>query len=197
MKAHEDKKQEIIKKGSEIMHRKGYNATSVKDIVDAAGIPKGSFYNYFESKEDFVIQALQYSADHCNTVMGETLRDRSLPPLQRIEKFYEERIIQFRECDFTLGCFGSNLCIEMGDISLPIGGATEAYFKRLESVLLSCLQEAQNAGDLDKEKNIDKLAQFIYNSWNGAILRMKASRSPEPLNIFTEILTEVLFQWDV
>ena len=194
MKDREDKKQEIIKKGSEIMHRKGYNATGVKDIVDAAGIPKGSFYNYFESKEDFVIQALQYSADHCNTVMRETLRDRSLPPLQRIEKFYEERIIQFRECDFTLGCFGSNLCIEMGDISLQIGGATEAYFKRLESVLLSCLQEAQNAGDLDKETNIDKLAQFIYNSWNGAILRMKASRSPEPLNIFTEMLTEVLFR---
>ena len=116
------------------MHRKGYNATGVKDIVDAAGIPKGSFYNYFESKEDFVIQALQYSADHCNTVMGKTLKDRSLPPLQRIEKFYEERILQFRECDFTLGCFGSNLCIEMGDISLPIGVATEAYFKRLESV---------------------------------------------------------------
>lgn len=194
MKTREDKKQEIIKNGSEIMHRKGYNATGVKDIVDAAGIPKGSFYNYFESKEDFVIQALQYSADHCNTVMGETLRDRSLLPLQRIEKFYEERIIQFTECDFTLGCFGSNLCIEMGDISLPIGAATEAYFKRLESVLLSCLQEAQDAGDLDKEKNIDKLAQFIYNSWNGAVLRMKASRSPEPLNIFREMLTEVLFR---
>ena len=194
MKDHEDKKQEIIKKGLEIMHLKGYNATGVKDIVDAAGIPKGSFYNYFESKENFVIQALQYSADHCKTIMGETLQDRSLPPLQRIEKFYEERIIQFRECDFTLGCFGSNLCIEMGDISLPIGVATEAYFKRLESVLLSCLQEAQDAGDLDKEKNIDKLAQFIYNSWNGAVLRMKASRSPEPLNIFREMLTEVLFR---
>ena len=194
MKDHEDKKQEIIKKGLEIMHLKGYNATGVKDIVDAAGIPKGSFYNYFESKENFVIQALQYSADHCKTIMGETLQDRSLPPLQRIEKFYEERIIQFRECDFTLGCFGSNLCIEMGDISLPIGVATEAYFKRLESVLLSCLQEAQDSGDLDKEKNIDKLAQFIYNSWNGAVLRMKASRSPEPLNIFREMLTEVLFR---
>jgi len=77
--------------------------------------------------------------------MGETLRDRSLPPLQRIEKFYNERIIQFRECDFTLGCFGSNLRIEMGDISLQIGGATEAYFKRLESVLSSCLYEIARA----------------------------------------------------
>ncbi|MCH6559831.1 TetR family transcriptional regulator C-terminal domain-containing protein [candidate division KSB1 bacterium] len=194
MKDHEDKKQKIIKKGFEIMHLKGYNATGVKDIVDAAGIPKGSFYNYFESKEDFVIQALQYSADHCNTVMGETLKDRSLPPLQRIEKYYKESIKYFRERDFTLGCFGGNLCIEMGDISLPIGSATEAFFKRLESVLLSCLQEAQDAGDLAKEKNIDKLAKFIYNSWNGAVLRMKASRSPEPLNIFREMLTEVLFR---
>lgn len=191
MKTHQAKKQEIIKKGFEIMHLKGYNATGVKDIVDAAGIPKGSFYNYFESKEDFVIQALQYSADHCIPIMEETLKDSSLPPLQRIEKFYQERIVQFRECNFTLGCFGSNLCIEMGDISLPIGGATEAYFKQLESVLLSCLQEAQDAGDLDKSKNIDKLAKFIYNSWNGALLRMKASRSQEPLNIFTEMLTDL------
>jgi len=176
------------------MHLKGYNATGVKDIVDAAGIPKGSFYNYFASKEDFVIQVLHYFADHYSTVMGETLRDISLPPLQRIEKFYKESIKQFRECDFTLGCFGGNLGIEMGDISLPIGGATEAFFKRSESVLLSCLQEAQDAGDLDKEKNIDKLTKFIFNSWSGAILRMKTSRSPEPLNIFREMLTEVLFR---
>lgn len=194
MKTQVDKKLEIIEKGFEIIHLKGYNATGVKEIVDAAGIPKGSFYNYFESKEDFVIQVLQYFADRSNTAMGESLRDRSLPPLQRIEKYYKDSIKYFRERDFTLGCFGGNLCIEMGDISLPIGSATEAFFERLESVLFSCLQEAQDAGDLAKDKNIDKLAKFIFNSWSGAVLRMKASRSPEPLNIFMEMLTEVLFR---
>ena len=72
------------------MYLKGYKATGIKDIVDAAGIPKGSIYNYFESKENFTIQVLHYYANHWNTVMGETLKDKSLPPLQRIEKFYKD-----------------------------------------------------------------------------------------------------------
>ena len=62
------KKNEILKKSIEVMYLKGYNGTSVQDITDAAGIPKGSFYNYFKNKEHYAVDALRYyflgGADH-------------------------------------------------------------------------------------------------------------------------------------
>ena len=58
-----DKHEQILEAGLEVMFLNGYNGTGVKDIVEAAGIPKGSFYNYFESKEDFALQATAVPAD--------------------------------------------------------------------------------------------------------------------------------------
>ena len=54
----EEKKQDILDKSADIMYLKGYNATGVQEIADAAGIPKGSFYNYFDNKEQFAIELM-------------------------------------------------------------------------------------------------------------------------------------------
>ena len=61
MKTKKGKKDALIEAGKGIMLRKGYHGTGVKEIVDAAGVPKGSFYNYFKSKEDFVLSAMEYA----------------------------------------------------------------------------------------------------------------------------------------
>ena len=51
--ARNDKRDLILSKGAQVMTRRGYHGTGVQEIVQAAGIPKGSFYHYFASKEDF------------------------------------------------------------------------------------------------------------------------------------------------
>lgn len=55
-----DKRDLILAKGAAVMTRRGYHGTGVQEIVQAAGIPKGSFYHYFASKEDFALQALEF-----------------------------------------------------------------------------------------------------------------------------------------
>ncbi|MFZ1037037.1 MAG: TetR/AcrR family transcriptional regulator, partial [Smithella sp.] len=55
-----DKKQELIAVGAKLMHLKGYNDTGVQEILDKAGLPKGSFYNYFKNKEDFGLLVIDY-----------------------------------------------------------------------------------------------------------------------------------------
>jgi len=47
------KKAELVEAGLDLLHRRGFSATSVADIAEAAGVPKGSFYNHFKSKDDF------------------------------------------------------------------------------------------------------------------------------------------------
>src|SRR3954463_55362 len=92
MSKRELKKDHLLEAGIKVMATRGYNGTSIKDIVDAADVPKGSFYTYFKSKEDFVIAALEKVADERMQHGRKLLNDRSLVPLERLINFFKESI---------------------------------------------------------------------------------------------------------
>lgn len=193
MTKHEDKKLEIIQKSSEIMYLKGYNATGVQELADAANIPKGSFYNYFKSKEDFAIDLMDsYCAMGCQ-MMSEILEDKSLTPLKRIEKLFSEMTEHFTKDEkFQKGSFVGNLCQEMGDISKPIRKAAERSFNHMKEPIIKLLQEAQDAGEISKSHDIEDLAEFMMNSKEGALLRMKSSKNARPLKVFQDMIMRLL-----
>ncbi|MCH8929142.1 MAG: TetR family transcriptional regulator C-terminal domain-containing protein [Candidatus Marinimicrobia bacterium] len=193
MTKHEDKKLEIIQKSSEIMYLKGYNATGVQELADAANIPKGSFYNYFKSKEDFAIDLMDsYCAMGCQ-MMSEILEDKSLTPLKRIEKLFSEMTEHFTKDEkFQKGSFVGNLCQEMGDISKPISKAAERSFNHMKEPIIKLLQEAQDAGEISKSHDIEDLAEFMMNSKEGALLRMKSSKNARPLKVFQDMIMRLL-----
>jgi len=191
----EAKKIQIIQKSSLLMLRKGYNGTGLQEIVDAAGIPKGSFYNYFDSKEHFAIEALNYHAENQYNRLKHVLTDKSIPPLQRIERFFSDMINEcIHKWKFTVGCFAGNLSQEMGDISIPISKAADKVLERYKEPTIQCLREAKEAGDISPHRDVEKLAEFIWNSWEGALLRMKVSKSAKSLHAFRDTLFEILLR---
>ena len=82
------KSEVLLEKGMEILWSKGYNGTSVNDIVKAADVPKGSFYFYFDSKEDFVIKALRKYFALMFSPGRKILTDTTISPKKRLVKFY-------------------------------------------------------------------------------------------------------------
>ena len=193
MSKREEKKLDIIQKSSEIMYLKGYNATGVQELADAANIPKGSFYNYFKSKEDYAIDLMDnYSAIGCE-LMDEILEDKSLSPLKRIERLFSEMIEHFTKDEkFKKGSFVGNLCQEMGDTNKPISKAAERNFCHMKEPIIKILQEAQDAGEISKSHDIEDLAEFILNSKEGALLRMKSSKNAKPLKVFQDMIMNLL-----
>lgn len=185
----DSKKERILVAGLEVMHRQGYNGTGVKDIVDAAGIPKGSFYTYFESKEDFALKALDHFAGgSLSAGTAQCLDDRNVPPRQRIERLFEGMIEAYcSDGKFTCGCFIGNLSTEMADTSEPIRRKSEALFETAKNALRQCIGEGQRAGEIPPGQDPDLLAEFIWNSWEGAIMGMKSSKSAKPLQAFREV----------
>lgn len=184
------KKEQILAAGLEVMHRQGYNGTGVKDIVDAAGIPKGSFYTYFESKEAFALEALDTFAERTlAAVTAECLTDSSLSPRERIRRLFDQMVERFRSdgC-FNCGCFIGNLSQEMADTSDSIREKAEELFSRSKGALQQCIQKAQQAGEISSTQDSACLAEFIWNSWQGAVLDMKASRSIRPLESFQQMV---------
>lgn len=185
----EEKKLLIIREGLKALYRKGYNATGVKEITDAAGIPKGSFYNYFSSKEDFAIAAMQYFTSRELAMMEEILTDEQTPPLERIENLYQMKIEHFiSKGRYSFGCFLCNITLEMADLSEVIAAEATNSFDKEYQPILNCLEEAQLKGDLSKERDIHQTVDLLRNSWLGALVIMKANKNEKPLLSFQQSL---------
>ncbi len=195
MKQQDEKKIEIIRAGLKALYRKGYNATGVKEITDAAGIPKGSFYNYFDSKEDFAVQAMEYFTGKELSFMEKHLSDITISPLARIENLYQAKIDHFVERgNFSLGCFLSNITLEMADVSTEIAESASKLFYNEDMPLVECLEEAYAKGELDNSFDLQDRADLLRNSWLGALVMMKAEKSPKPLYSFQKQLRNIILR---
>ena len=173
------------------MQAKGYNGTSVKDIVDAAGVPKGSFYNYFDSKETFALEAIEKVAAENFQAMRQLLRTSDKPAKERLAEFFASNIDDCCDKDFRIGCFLGNMCQEMADSSQPIRNKIRHALADTTDMIETTLRQAQKDGDLDAGYDPAALAEFLFNAWQGALMRMKASSCREPLDAFCSHLDTV------
>ena len=191
--ARTDKRDLILAKGAQVMTRRGYHGTGVLEIVQAAGIPKGSFYHYFASKEAFALQALEHLYGPRLRRYEAALAERSLRPCERILRYYAELLGHFsrQECPEN-HCFIGSLSFEMAELSQPIGQRVESILRHSIAILSNCLEEARQDGELEPDTDCQALAEFIGNAWEGALLRMKVGRSVAPLTIFLSQLERLL-----
>ena len=194
MKNKEARKVEIIKNSIELMYLKGYNGTSVKDITSAAGIPKGSFYNYFEDKEQYAVDVLDYYCTQMREKNLSLLENKNIKALDRIKEFFKQNIVQLEDKGLRFGCLAGNLAEEMGDISEPIAKATAKCHNQLVSRIHANLVEAAKNKDLVKNIDLNILASFIVSGWQGAMLRMKATNNRKVLDEFYIVLNEDLLK---
>ena len=181
--------------GLEIMYRKGYNATGIQEIVHAAGVPKGSFYNYFKNKEAFAVEILTHYTDEMVARQAKFLCDTTMPPLDRIKALYKTIVEEYlQEGAFCLGCFAANISQEMGDTSEKIRKAAEDAIARMTSPLEACLRQAGERGEISCIYDAAGLAIYIQNSWLGALMQMKASKNGRSLQIFMEVLDKLVLR---
>lgn len=191
----EDTKQKLIITGAKIMHLKGFNNTGIQEILDKAGIPKGSFYNFFKSKEDFGLKIIDYFVGFFSQIFSQFLGDKSQPPLERLRLLFRWLIEFFKSTNFTLGCPIGNFAQEMGDISPAFREKLKTSLDSMSEQFENILREAQESGRLSQSMNTRETAHFILSSWEGALMLMKVAKSTEPLEthirfIFDYVLKE-------
>jgi TetR/AcrR family transcriptional repressor of nem operon len=174
-------KTRLIEIGAEIIHLKGFNHTGIQEILNAAQVPKGSFYNYFKNKEDFGLQVVDYFVDYIALVAGGLLSDRSISPLERIRKLLRGFIEIFKARDYAYGCPIGNLSQEMGDLSPAFREKLKFALDSLANIYSDALTLAQEAGEVPRDLDVHDTARFIVSSWHGALIHMKAVKGPEPL----------------
>jgi TetR/AcrR family transcriptional repressor of nem operon len=174
----------LLEVGLKLIHSMGFNATGMKEILDTAKVPKGSFYHYFPSKEAYANEVLRLYVQNETKRCGRIFSDPSLPPLERLRNYFEELIRVYGPEAETTGCLMGNLSLEMADHSDTTQALLEESFGQWQSAVAALLQEAVDHGDLPASTQPDELAEFLLNSYEGALVRSKADRSAKPLTTF-------------
>jgi len=190
----EDTKQRLIMTGARIMHLKGFNNTGIQEILDTAGIPKGSFYNFFKSKEDFGLQVIDYFVGFFLQISNQFLGDKSHPPLERIRLLLGWFIEFFESTDYTLGCPIGNFAQEMGDVNPAFREKLKTSLDSMARQFVDVLLEARESGHLSKTLNAQDTARFMISSWEGALMSMKVEKSTEPLETHARFIFDYILK---
>ena len=181
--------------GWQLLWSKGYNATSVNDIVKAAGVPKGSFYFYFDSKEDFAVKAIdKYFAEVASPAFS-ILDDISIPPRERILSFYTYRSNVLKdELNCSMGCLASNLGNEMSEHSEEIRKKIAEKEHLLQNKIINVVEQAQKQGQISNVMSATDLVTFLEDAGKGAMITMKERNSAYPIDNFMNMIRKVLLK---
>jgi TetR/AcrR family transcriptional repressor of nem operon len=182
----------LIEVGLELMRKHGYGATGLQEILHAAGVPKGSFYHHFGSKEKFTVAVIEryftLAAKHVQTVLG-NMREA---PLKRLRRYFEELIQIAGQAAPIPGCLLGSLSLEVAEASPLLQSCLSFSFAEWQAAVASVLREATEKGELPKSTKPDSLAGFVLNSWEGALLRSQADKNDAPLRDFLRFVFEDL-----
>jgi TetR/AcrR family transcriptional repressor of nem operon len=177
-----------LTEGLQVVHAHGFANASVRDIVQAAGVPQGSFTNHFASKEVFGLEVIDLYFSRSQAVIGDTLRNDALPPLQRLADYIDRSRNRLNQQSMRNGCLLGNFTAEATDHSEAIRAKLLKIFAEVGDAIAYCLKAAVKAGELRQDFECEQIAAFIVSSLQGANLMAKAERSPEPVDRFKKIL---------
>lgn len=191
----DDTRQRLIEAGAEILRRQGYNGTGIQQVLDGCNVPKGSFYHFFKSKEDFALQVVDHHAVRLAAGLRTLFADSSKTPLARLRSFFDYFLACYSDPDDQLsscGCPIGNLVQEMAPVSPAFRQRLENVILDLEKNMAGLLRQAQAQGEMPARLDPEETARFIAASWQGAILRMKAAGDPTPLARARDFLMELV-----
>jgi len=174
----------LVDAGTRLILEQGYHQTGIQDVLQAAGVPKGSFYYYFPSKEAFGQAVIAQFAEAYLVRLEQYLGDTTARPLTRLRRHHEDLLARFERRGCRGGCLIGNLSQELADQHPRLRAQLDAVLTSWRARYAQLFREAQAVGELRADRDPEALADFYLDSFEGALLRAKVSKSPAPLRVF-------------
>jgi|SRR6478735_4190576 TetR/AcrR family transcriptional repressor of nem operon len=184
----------LLEAGLDLVHMRGFAASGVKDITDAAGVPKGSFYAYFPSKEALAVAILEhYWADIDLRLLP--ILDAEGSALDRITRFFHALADDHETGDFLLGCLIGKLSLELGGTSEPVRAKLAGILDSWDEAVTACVRSGQGSpSGIRSDVDATELAALLIEAWEGAALRGKVTRSRDPYDRFEAVTIPALLR---
>ncbi|HEY0276501.1 MAG TPA: TetR/AcrR family transcriptional regulator [Paenirhodobacter sp.] len=182
----------LIATGLRALMSKGYDGVGIGPILTEAGVPKGSFYHYFASKDDFVIAILDAYDAHYRAIREQIFADGSLDPLSRLDAYFgvlEQELIDSFPAG---GCLYGILSQSLSGRSPGLRDRLAQVFRSWQQGLAELIIEARAAGQLPDAVDPQAAAALAVDLYEGALVRGKAEGSLTPFIAFRARLPRLL-----
>ncbi|HRQ63833.1 MAG TPA: TetR family transcriptional regulator C-terminal domain-containing protein [Xanthomonadaceae bacterium] len=174
-------RERLLDEGLRLLLMHGYNSLGVQTLLDAAGVPKGSFYHHFESKQDFALKVIDRYMEEVHAGLDACLNAPDSSSLERIRRFFELSRDKYGREGY-LGCMLGGLGQELSGVNDTFRSKIEGCFSHIAERLAACLAQAREAGEVPGSVEPRQAADLLLNCWEGAALRSRLWRDPMPLD---------------
>lgn len=178
----------LLETGGRLLRERGYAGAGLSAILKEAGVPKGSFYHHFPSKDAFVLEILERYIREQRGRMEEHLGRTDLPPVRRLRSFFEAEAERLRREGCRGGCLVGTLGQDQADQNPELRTRIEDTLREWTGRFSDTLAQGTRTGEVPAGSDIRALGDFLMNSWQGALLRMKTLKSARPLHQFIEMV---------
>lgn len=188
------KREKLLDQGVQMLMSQGYHGSGLKEILETVQIPKGSFYNYFNSKEEFAAEAVTHYIEPFIQRLNNHLQNPQLGGLEALKLYFAELIIEVEQSGYKGGCLLGNLMGEIGDTSEVCRRSLMTAVARYSKLQQIALARGQQEGSVRTDRSAQSMADLLTNTWQGALLRMKIEQSVQPLEECCQTLLDDYFR---
>ncbi|MBN8942110.1 MAG: TetR family transcriptional regulator C-terminal domain-containing protein [Rhizobiales bacterium] len=183
--ARHNTREQIVEAGLKTLLEKGFNGVGVQEITALAGVPKGSFYNHFESKEALGAEIVErYGKASTRRLV---LADTSIAPLDRLRRYFQSLNERLVESNFERGCLLGNFSAEMSNQSPLIRDSLAGLYARWTEDIAVAVKDGQADGSIPTKVEAGILAGYLLDAYQGALLRGRVERDNRSFDRFMQI----------
>ena len=190
----EQTRTDLIQVGMDQLSEIGYHGTGIKQILDVMQVPKGSFYNYFDSKEAFVAEVVEEYGRGLIEELDESISNSQLCAVTQLQVIIDDSIDNYESLGCRRGCLIGSLAAELGGQSKLCQEALQQVVIQWEQRITELLYRGQQAGDIRTDLRAEQLASIFWSCWEGALMRMKLEGKTEPLREMAALLLNTLLR---
>ena len=180
----------LLQVGMDLMLEKGYTNTGIQEVLNTLGVPKGSFYHYFDSKENYAVEIIHHFDQDYSANLLRILRNPKRKPIERLRDYCEYSRSMLVAQDCRKGCLIGNLSQEMADQSEVLRKELSKVMDKWRDMFAECIEEGQTLGEIKKNRSAKDIAELFAGGWGGAVMRAKTIKDPQPLDVFMDLMFE-------
>ncbi len=174
----------------------GYHGTGIKQILDEVNVPKGSFYNFFASKEAFVAELIGHYSYDLLGQLNQFLTDEGskLNAIEQLRSIYRYSLKQYASHDFKKSCLVGSIASEISAESEMCRLELERAMGQWLKVFTEIFEKGQQQGLVRDDMNARDIAGLYWAAWEGAFIKMKMLAHTRPVKKIRELMIETLLK---
>jgi TetR/AcrR family transcriptional regulator, transcriptional repressor for nem operon len=167
-------RERILEAAVRLFHERGFQGTSLDDIIAASGVCRSNLYYHFRSKEALGLAVLDWLAERFTAaVLDSTLRDARVSARRRLERFLTSITEGLEGGAYRRGCPFGNLAAELAGEHPKFRERLGGLFRRWETAVVGCLRDGIRRGEFRSDLDVDCIATALVSQFEGAVLLSK------------------------